>query len=84
MKLNSWYADRLFSFTSFIRVDMRKHQVNILLLETIKRSAFSVEYVESIRGKLQFLLLIWCTGIAIEDTATRMAVSVFFNGSRVY
>ena len=58
---------------------MRKHQVNILLLEIIKTCAFWQDTTDKFMGDLDSAFLIGSTGVAIENETALLTVLVTFN-----
>ena len=69
--------------SSFIRVDMRKYQVNILLLKVIKRFAFWQNTPNQFVGYFDAAFLIRGTGIAIENKTAKLIVFILFDGDRI-
>ena len=58
---------------------MRKHQVNILLLEIIKTCAFRQDTTDKFMGYFDSAFLIGSTGVAKENKAALLTVLVAFN-----
>ena len=67
--------------SSFIRVDMRKHQVNVLLLKVIKRFAFRQNTPNQFVGYFDATFLIRGTGIAIKNKTAKLTVFVLLDGT---
>ena len=68
---------------AFVGVDMRKHQVNILLLEIIKASTLRQNAADKLVGDFDAALLIGCAGVAVEDKAAKLTILVLLNRDRV-
>lgn len=65
--------------SSFVGVDMRKHEVNILLLKVVKASAFRQDAPDKFVGDFDAALLIRGAGVAVEDQAAEFPVPAALN-----